>query len=42
MHVKEMLSHKVIQNKLIYTYLMTFESDDYHSAVAKTARKPDP
>jgi len=36
LYVMKMLGHKNIQNTLIYTQLITFESDEYHSAVAKT------
>jgi len=36
LHVKQMLGHKGIENTLIYTQLVTFENDDYYSAVAKT------
>ena len=36
LYVMKMLDHKNIQNPLIYTQLITFESDEYHSAVAKT------
>ena len=39
MHAKEMLGHKAIQSTLIYTHLITFESDEYHSAVAKTVEE---
>lgn len=30
-----MLGHRSIQNTLIYTQLITFESDDFHVRVAK-------
>lgn len=31
-----MLGHKSIQNTLLYTQLISFENDEYHSATAKT------
>jgi site-specific recombinase XerC len=31
-----LLGHKSIQNTLIYTHLISFESDEYHSATAST------
>ena len=34
LHVMKRLGHKRIENTLIYTQLIQFESDDYHSAVA--------
>ncbi|MDH5449672.1 MAG: site-specific integrase, partial [Candidatus Bathyarchaeota archaeon] len=34
LHVMKMLGHRNIQNTLIYTQLINFESDEYHSAVA--------
>ncbi len=36
LYVKQLLGHKRIENTLLYTQLITFESDDYSSAVAKT------
>jgi integrase len=35
LHVMQMLGHKRIDNTLLYTQLVTFESNDYHSATAK-------
>jgi len=32
----ETLGHRAIQSTMIYTHLITFESDEYHSDVAKT------
>jgi len=32
----EMLGHRDIKTTLIYTRLIQFESDDFHSAVAET------
>jgi integrase len=34
LHVMKRLGHKRIENTLIYTELITFESDEYHSGVA--------
>jgi len=36
LHVMNMLGHKSIQNTLIYTQLLNFENEEYHSATAKT------
>jgi integrase len=36
LHVMQMLGHKNIQNTLLYTQLITFESDEYHVRVATT------
>jgi len=36
LHVMQMLGHRDIKTTLIYTQLIQFESDEYHSAVAKT------
>lgn len=37
LHVMKLLGHKNIQNTLMYTQLVNFESDEYH---VKTAREP--
>jgi hypothetical protein len=34
-----LLGHRNIENTLIYTQLVSFESDDYHSAVANTVEE---
>jgi hypothetical protein len=34
LHVMQLLGHRNIQNTLIYTQLVNFESNDYHSATA--------
>jgi len=36
LHLMKILGHKQIQNTLLYTQLITFESDEYHVKVAKT------
>jgi len=37
LHVMKMLGHRSIQNTLLYTQLVNFEGDEFHSATAKTA-----
>jgi len=39
LHVMKMLGHKNIQNTLLYTQLINFESDDFHSATAQTVQE---
>ena len=36
LHVMNLLGHRNIENTLIYTQLISYESDEYHSAVAKS------
>lgn len=36
LYVMKMLGHKDIKTTLIYTQLIHFESDEFHSATAKT------
>ena len=36
LHVMKLLGHRRIENTLIYTQLVEFETDDYHSATAET------
>jgi len=36
LHVMKRLGHRHIENTLIYTQLIQFESDDFHSGVAET------
>jgi integrase len=38
LHVMKMLGHRNIQNTLLYTQLISFESDQFHSATAKTVQ----
>jgi len=35
----KLLGHRRIENTLIYTQLVEFETDDYHSATAETAEE---
>jgi hypothetical protein len=41
LHVMHMLGHKRIENTLIYTHLVNFESDEWHVAHAKTLAEED-
>ncbi len=41
LHVMRMLGHKNIKNTLVYTHMIQFESDEYHSAVAKTVKEAE-
>ena len=36
LHVMKLLGHKNIQNTLLYTQLITFKNDEFHSATAQT------
>lgn len=36
LYVQQLLGHKNIQNTMVYTQLIHFETDDFHSATAKT------
>jgi len=39
LHIKQMLGHRNINNTLIYTQLVTFESDEYHVKTAETLKE---
>ncbi len=39
LHVMKLLGHKNIQNTLIYTHLVSYETDDYHSATADNVQE---
>lgn len=39
LHVMRTLGHKNINNTMIYTHLVNFESDDYHVNTAKTVKE---
>ena len=36
LHVMNLLGHRNIESTLVYTHLISYEGDEYHSAVAKT------
>ena len=40
-YVVNVLGHRDINTTLLYTQLVSFESDDYHSATAKTTEKAE-
>ena len=39
LHVKQLLGHKSINNTLIYTQLIAFESDEFHVKTASTLKE---
>ena len=39
LHVMRILGHRNIQSTLLYTQLINFESDEFHSATAKTIQE---
>ncbi len=41
LHVKERLGHRDINSTLIYTHLVTFEGDEYHTATVKTIKEDE-
>jgi integrase len=41
LHIMEMLGHRDIKTTLIYTQLVTFESDEYNSSTAKTTTEAE-
>ena len=41
LHVMKMLGHRNIQNTLLYTQLITFKNDEFHSATAKSVEKAE-
>jgi hypothetical protein len=36
LHVQQLLGHRDIKTTLLYTQLVSFESDEWHSSTAKT------
>jgi integrase len=41
LHVQDRLGHKSITSTLIYTHLVNFEGDEYHTATAKTLKEDE-
>jgi integrase len=39
LHVMNLLGHRNIESTLVYTQLISFESDEYHSTVASTVEE---
>jgi integrase len=39
LHVQQMLGHRSIMSTMIYTHLINFREDDFHSATAKTVEE---
>jgi len=39
LHVMKMLGHRSLQNTLVYTQLINFETNEYHSATAETVEE---
>ena len=37
--MKERLGHRAISNTLIYTHLVNFEADEYHTATSKSLKR---
>ena len=40
-YVKEVLGHRHISSTLIYTHLVNFESDEYHTATSKSLERDE-
>ena len=38
-HMQELLGHRSILSTMIYTHLIDFREDDFHSATAKTVKE---
>jgi integrase len=41
LHVQERLGHRSITSTMIYTHLVNFESDEYHTATSKSLREDE-
>jgi hypothetical protein len=41
LYVRQQLGHKCIENTMVYTQLLNFESDEWHTAHAKTLEEED-
>ena len=40
-YVKELLGHRDIKSTMIYTHLINFEGDKFHSATARTVEEAE-
>lgn len=40
-HVKEGLGHRNITSTVIYTHLVNFEADEYHTATSKSLKEDE-
>ena len=41
LHVQQKLGHRDIKSTLIYTHLVSFESDEYNTAISKSLEKDE-
>lgn len=41
LHVKERLGHRSITSTLVYTHLVNFEGDEYHTATSKSLKEDE-
>jgi integrase len=41
LHVQERLGHRSITSTMVYTHLVNFEGDDYHTATARTLKEDE-
>jgi len=41
LHVKERLGHRSITSTLIYTHLVNFEANEYHTATSKSLKRDE-
>lgn len=41
LYVKQQLGHRCIENTMVYTQLITFESDEYNTAYARSLEEED-
>lgn len=41
LHVQERLGHRSITSTMIYTHLINFESDEYHTATSKSLKEDE-
>lgn len=41
LYVKERLGHKSITSTMVYTHLVNFESEEYHTATSKSLKEDE-